>query len=122
MRIKKKPIYNPKSLVNLKKEAGPGRPVGSITKASKTMRDTIQEVWLRLQVQDETNLFYIANEDPKWFYELCRGMFPKDLFVEVDLNLNLMSPEEIRKSIVNLIALEPELIEAVQAFSTTEET
>jgi hypothetical protein len=67
------------------------------------MARILRQVWETMQANPERSLLTLAQADPKWFYELCRGMYPKDLFIEADMNLNSMSPEEIKAEIVALI-------------------
>lgn len=74
---------NPQHLTN----AGKGRPKGAKNKVSKNMADTLRSVWNDLQDDPKKSLKAKAFEDSKWFYELCKGMFPKDLFVQVESDL-----------------------------------
>ena len=74
-----------------------------------------------MQANPKTALLTLAQADPKWFYELCRGMFPKDLFIEAEMNLSSMSPEDIKAEIVALIKATPELVRWIRAIDLEQE-
>jgi hypothetical protein len=90
-----------KSLANLNRG---GRLPGAKNKINRSMQDTIRNVWEEMQDDPETSLLAMAKKNPQWFYELCKGMFPKDLFIDADINLNQMSPEELDNDIARLMS------------------
>lgn len=65
--------------------AGIGRTPGVPNKLGRGIGHTLLSVWTHLQNSPEpdkkTALQDLAMDDPKWFYELMRGSFPKDLNV-----------------------------------------
>lgn len=101
-----------KKNANLK--PGRGRPKGVKNKVPRTMKDTILHVWEVLQETPEMSLLDCAENNPIWFYELCKSMFPKDLFITTDVSIKTMSPDEIKAEIIELIKNNPGLAEALQ--------
>jgi len=71
--------------------AGIGRKKGVPNKLGRGIGHTLLTVWNYLQELHPTDpeakktaLLDLAIEDPKWFYELMKGSFPKDLNVIFD--------------------------------------
>jgi len=63
-----------------------GRKPGVPNKLGRGIGHTLLSVWTHLQDQKPKNaeakktaLLDLAMDDPKWFYELMKGSFPKDL-------------------------------------------
>src|SRR5574343_47476 len=93
MESKNKRKINPRSLENLK--LSNGRPVGTKNKVSRDMQETLRFVWNSLQDDKRTSPHGLAQTEPKWFYELTKGCFPKDVFVNASLDVNLLSENEL---------------------------
>src|SRR5574343_1873739 len=80
-------MANPKGAPQNMTNAGKGRPKGCKNKVSRSMAETLRSVWDNLQEDPKKSLMAKAKENPTWFYALCKGMFPKDLFIEVETDL-----------------------------------
>lgn len=84
-----------------------GRPKGSRNKLSTDIRQTVLDTWAELQGNDteekKTSLRGLAHENPQWFYDFVKPMLPKEIFVSGELNLQLMSREELLDQLRGII-------------------
>jgi hypothetical protein len=83
-----------------------GKPKGTKHRITRDMITTLRETWLALQADRTTSLMEVAKQDPVWFYELVRPMFPKELFISGDLNLTAMGKDELLAELGKLVEAE----------------
>ena len=84
MQTEKRKI-NPRSLANLKRDAGPGRPKGSLSGRSKVLQ-TLDSILAEHKTKEKIIKFYLSklDDDPGSF--LKDHVYP---FIPKDVNLNL---------------------------------
>lgn len=109
---------HPNCLANLKSRKG------KKNKISRDMAGAIKHVWEELQLdpnpKQKTSLLELAKEDPWRFYELVKGMLPKDIFISGEMRLGKMSPEEIEIELRSLIEIASGLEEESDTSSESE--
>jgi hypothetical protein len=81
---------------------GPGRPRGSTNKLTTDLKRELLATWEALQQDPKTSLLALARARPKWFYELIRVCFPKELYIEASIERSL-SDEELDQRIMELL-------------------
>ena len=90
--------------------AGPGRPgkakgspktggakKGSHHKFHSGIKATLLHVWEHLQGRPDLALIAQAEKNPRWFYELMKGCFPRDLTVNLEASLDAASTKDLLK-------------------------
>ena len=94
--------YNPESLKNLRGVQGNQKGDGQ-SPATKAMHQDLKDVWQWMQGGNKTSLRAQAKKDPRWFYELVKGCFPKDVFVQQMVDTSKMSEQQLNEEIVKLL-------------------
>jgi hypothetical protein len=72
---------------------GPGRPKGCTNKMTTDLKRELLAIWEALQQNPQTSLLALAKAKPKWFYELFRVCFPKELHIETSIERTLSDAE-----------------------------
>ena len=65
------------------KKGNPGRPKGAENKLTKTVRETVLEVFNELQQSEEHSLKAFAEKNPTEFYKIASKLIPTDLKAEL---------------------------------------
>lgn len=86
---------------------------------SRGMSEDILATWNHLQDDPEKSIKAQAVKEPKWFYEFVRPLLPRELFITGDINLNTLTPAQIQEEIGKILSNRPDLVEVVEAISTT---
>jgi len=65
------------------KKGNPGRPKGAENKFTKTVRETVLEVFNQLQEDPKHSLAAFAKDNPTEFYKIASKLIPTDLKAEL---------------------------------------
>lgn len=66
------------------KQGNPGKPKGAKNKVTKTVKQTVLDVFLDLQTDPKTNLKAFAKKHLKEFYQIAAKLIPTELQGEVN--------------------------------------
>jgi hypothetical protein len=64
-------------------EGNKGRPVGSTNKLTRTVKQTVLEVFNKLQADPKANLEAFAKKCPRDFYQIAAKLIPQELNAKV---------------------------------------
>lgn len=70
-----------------------GRPAGSQNKLTKTVRETVLNVFNELQEDAQHNLKSFAKENPKEFYQIASKLIPNEITGTVKTVINVLGGE-----------------------------
>ncbi len=72
-----------------KRPDGAGRKKGQTNKVTKTVKETVLNVFLDLQQNPKTNLTAFAIKYPKDFYQLAAKLIPTELAGNIDQDITI---------------------------------
>ncbi len=96
-----------------------GRKPGTPNKATRTVRETFEAVFVSLQSSDKANLLVWAEENPTDFYRLSAKLIPLQVRAEVD-DAPVLTDVERAAKIASLLALAASRRAHAEAVSSTD--
>jgi hypothetical protein len=78
-----------KTSTSFKKGESKGRPKGAVNKLTKTVKETVLQVFNELQDDPKNNLLSFAKKYPRDFYPIAAKLIPN----EVNANVEVIKPK-----------------------------